>query len=126
MSSTTIAPASRVRTTPQARFSCSCTQAGGATHVTVTGELDIATVPELDRALHRADATLVVLDCRALEFIDSSGAHLLVATDRRIRKAGGRFVVVVRRGDEVEWLLALTGVDREVELTYELPAARAA
>jgi anti-sigma B factor antagonist len=69
---------------------------GNASIVAVTGELDIATVPRLDRALRRAevDAALVVLDLRELEFPDSSGAHLLLAADRRIRRAGGRLVVV--------------------------------
>lgn len=88
-----------------------------ASHVAVTGELDIAAVPQLDRALRRAaaDCALVVLDLRELEFIDSSGAHLLLAADRRIRRAGGR-LVVVRGGADVEWFFALIGLDRELEL----------
>ena len=64
-----------------------------------SGELDIDAVPELDRALRHADAPLVVLDLRELEFIDSSGAHLLLAADRRIRRAGRRLVgAIVRSG----------------------------
>lgn len=93
-------------------------------HVVVTGELDIGTVPQLDRALRRAqaDATLVVLDLRELEFVDLSGAYLLLAADRRIRRAGGR-LVVVRGNAEVEWFLALIGLDRELELVDWPPAA---
>ena len=88
-----------------------------ATHVVVTGELDIATVPRLDRALRRADAetALVVLDLRRLEFIDASGAHLILAADRRIRGAGGR-LIVVRGNAEVDWFFALMRLDRELEL----------
>ena len=92
-----------------------------ARRVVVTGELDIEAVPELDRALRHADAPLVVLDLRELEFIDSSGAHLLLAADRRIRRAGRRFVVV-RGGVEVDWFFALIGLDGELELV-DWPAA---
>jgi anti-anti-sigma factor len=94
-----------------------------AVRVTVAGELDVATAPKLDRALRRAHgrATLVILDLRELEFTDSSGAHLILAADRRIRRAGGR-LVVVRGGAEVEWLFALIGLDRELELVDQPPA----
>lgn len=56
-----------------------------------------------------------------LEFTDSHGAHLILAADRRIRRAGGR-LVVVRGGAEVEWLFALIGLDRELELVDQPPA----
>ena len=38
-------------------------------------------MPQLDQALRRAEAgaVLIVLDLRALEFIDSTGAHLILA-----------------------------------------------
>lgn len=93
-----------------------------ASRVVVSGELDIEAVPELDRALRHADAPLVVLDLRELEFIDSSGAHLLLAADRRIRRAGRR-LVVVRGGVEVEWFFALIGLDRALELVDRPPTA---
>jgi anti-anti-sigma factor len=88
-----------------------------ATTITVCGELDIATVPVLDRKLRAAEgaAPVVVLDLRSLESVDSSGADLILSTDRRMRRAGGR-LVVVRGSVEVQWLLALMGVDRELEL----------
>jgi anti-anti-sigma factor len=93
-----------------------------ARRVVATGELDIEAVPELDRALRHADTPLVVLDLRDLEFIDSSGADFLLAADRRIRRAGRRFVVV-RGGVEVDWFFALIGLDRELELVDWPPAA---
>jgi anti-anti-sigma factor len=79
-------------------------------------------VPRLDRALRRAesDAESIVLDLRELEFVDSSGAHLLLASDRRIREAGGR-LVVVRGSDEVEWFFRLVGLDRELEVVDRPP-----
>jgi anti-anti-sigma factor len=47
--------------------------------VIVSGELDIATARQLDRALGfaQADAALVIRDFRELEFMDSSGANLI-------------------------------------------------
>jgi anti-sigma B factor antagonist len=109
------------------RFSCAESGTEDASLVAIAGELDIATVPCLDQALRRAeaDAALVVLDLRALAFIDSSGAHLLLAADRRIRRAGGR-LVVVRGGDQVEWFFALIGIDAELEFVDWPSGARAA
>ncbi|MDP9346795.1 MAG: STAS domain-containing protein [Actinomycetota bacterium] len=90
---------------------------GDAIHVVVRGELDIAAVPQLDIALRRAQAVAdaVVLDLRELQFIDSSGAQLILAADRRIRWSGGR-LIVVRGPAEIDWFLALVGMDELLEL----------
>jgi anti-anti-sigma factor len=91
--------------------------AANAAVLNVVGELDLAAVPELDYELRRAEAraTVVVVDLRELEFIDTSGACLLLEAHRRIRSAGGQ-MLVVRGSAEVEWFLALIGIDRELEL----------
>jgi anti-sigma B factor antagonist len=108
------------------RFSCQRFATGNAVRVVVTGELDILTVPRLDRALRRAqsDADSIILDLRELEFVDSSGAHLLLAADRRIRKASGRLVVVHAPYD-VEWFFHLIGLDRELDFVDRPPAETA-
>jgi anti-sigma B factor antagonist len=103
-------------------FSCLRYGGVGTVRVAVAGELDIATVAQVDQALRRAHcdaAPLVVLDLQELEFIDSSGAHLMMATDLRVREAGGRFVVV--RGPGVQRLLEVIGIDRRLELVDEPP-----
>ncbi len=84
------------------------------------------TVPQLDQALRRAEAgaVLIVLDLRAREFMDSTGAHLILAADRRIRRAGGR-LVIVRGPAELDWFFALIGLDRELELVDQVPGGRA-
>ena len=91
-------------------------RAGSTTTLAVGGELDIASVPVLDTQLRAAarEAARVVLDLRSLEFLDASGAALLVSTYRRMRQAGGR-LLVVRGPFEVQWLLELMRVDRELE-----------
>jgi anti-sigma B factor antagonist len=101
------------------------TSAEGIVHVTLSGELDIATVPDVDRALRRAWATsaVIVLDLRKLEFLDSSGAHLIMEAHRRIRCAGGRLITVGGTSD-IGWLLTLLGVDRVVELVDQPPAGK--
>jgi anti-sigma B factor antagonist len=106
-----------------AQFSCLRSDGNRVVQVAVAGELDIATVPELDQVLSDAEARapLVVLDLRALEFIDCSGANLMLAVDRRIRQAGGRFVVV-RGAACVERLFALIGIDRQLELIDRPPS----
>ena len=53
-------------------------------------------------------------------------AHVLVAADRRMRRAGGRLTVVVAFDGNVEWYLALSGTDRALELTDQLEAEAAA
>jgi len=90
--------------------------------VTVTGDLDIAVVPQLDAALRRAEvgSTSVVLDLRGLEFMDLSAAHLLLAADRRLRRAGGRLVLVCGTA-EIGSYLALVGLDRQLELVDSPP-----
>ena len=99
------------------------TSAEGSVQVTLSGELDIATVSEVDRALRRAWATsdVIVLDLRKLEFLDSSGAHLIMDAHSRIRRAGGRLITVGGASD-IGWLLTLMGVDRVVELVDQPPS----
>jgi anti-anti-sigma factor len=98
-------------------FSCMSVPRPGCVHVVPRGELDIGTVPHLDRSLRIASDAEdeVVLDLRDLDFIDIGGGHYLIAADRRIRRAGGRLLVIGGTG-EVAWLMELVGIDRELEL----------
>lgn len=107
-------------------LSCLRCDDGSAVRVAVSGELDIATASEFDHALGRAEAHagLVVLDLRELEFMDASAGWLMLAADRRIRRAGGRLVVVP--GAEVARTFELIGIDRQLELVDQPPAAAAA
>ena len=111
---------SRIAAQPLPPFTYRCSRAESTTTIAVCGELDIASVPVLDTQLRAAarDAALVVLDLHSLEFVDSSGAALLLSTSRRMRQAGGR-LLVVRGPVEVQWLLELLGVDRELEFVGE-------
>ena len=84
--------------------------------VTLSGELDAATAPEVREALAEliatAPGTVVVLDLHELEFIDSTGLGLLVGAQKQARD-GGRALVIgaprrpVYRALEVAGLVAL-------------------
>jgi anti-sigma B factor antagonist len=66
---------------PPAEFDVATdSEAGGAITLRPTGELDIATAPKLERALHdgRRRGDEVILDLAGLEFLDSTGLRVIV------------------------------------------------
>jgi anti-sigma B factor antagonist len=86
---------------------------GGAIVVAVSGELDLASSPVLEGALERVHASgcsLVIMDLRELEFMDSTGLSVLIKAQQRAQEAGRRFGLV-RGGTQVQRLLSLTGID---------------
>jgi anti-sigma B factor antagonist len=85
---------------------------GRVTTLVVSGELDLLSSPALDRAmtgLARADAELIIVDLRALEFMDSTGLHRLLQAQQAAHDAGLRFALI-RGREEVQRLFDLTGV----------------
>jgi anti-anti-sigma factor len=84
---------------------------GNAQVVALRGELDLANAGtaegELETAL--ADGSRVVVDMRALEFIDSTGIALLVASLNRAG-ADGKLTFVPSATPAVNRVLDLTGV----------------
>jgi anti-sigma B factor antagonist len=95
----------------------SVTTADGDT-VVVRGEIDMATAPELRDALNElvdAGSTQIVLDCRGLDFLDSSGIGVLVAVRKRLGEDGG--LTIDSPPDHVRKVLELTGVNEHVAIT---------
>src|ERR1700755_2428206 len=82
---------------------------GGPVVVTVRGEVDLATAPELETYVNQAfdgsDGS-VLLDLRAMSFIDSSGLRVLVALSNEARGRGQR--------------LALRNIPRHAERVLDL------
>ena len=106
-------------------FACSSTDGGvNAAWVRVTGELDIATTPQLERTLRgpEAQAQLVVLDLTELTFIDSSGVHAIVDASVRARDAGRR-LIFLRGSSAVDRMLELAEVAGEVQIGDRLTMA---
>lgn len=99
-------------------FECSATNGGmNAAWVRVTGELDIATTPQLERTLRgpQAQAQVVVLDLTELASIDASGVRAIVDASVRARRDGRR-MIFLRGSSSVERMFALTEVAGELQM----------
>jgi anti-sigma B factor antagonist len=86
--------------------------------ISVTGELDLASSPALEQQLERlapTDTALVIVDLRALEFMDSTGLSVLVRADQRAQEHNQR-LVLVKGPQQVQRLLTLTGVEERLTL----------
>ena len=112
--------------TPPEEFSISVAEVDGRAQLTLRGELDLATAPELEQLLtERIDASQeVVVDLRGLEFMDSSGIRVLVAAHARAGRTGTRVLVVRPEPDSaVAKIVAVAGLDRELNILDAPPQA---
>jgi anti-sigma B factor antagonist len=94
------------------KFSVEERRQGDAAILTLSGELDLHTTPELEERLTGAFGSaieLVILDLRQIDFMDSTGLRVLLAAHQRAHETGRRFALV-RGADQVERVLTLTGV----------------
>jgi anti-sigma B factor antagonist len=93
------------------RLDWECEQRGAVALVTLRGELDMLSIgelePEIDRLADEPGVEIVLLDLRGLEFLDSSGLRLAIVTERRLRGAGRR-LVMVRGNAAVQRVFELT------------------
>lgn len=91
---------------------------GNAVMLTATGELDVASAAEFVSELKRAQsssARALVIDLRALTFIDSSGLAALVKVEHESRASGKR-LVVIKGPHQVQQLFELTGLAERLTL----------
>ncbi len=95
---------------PSDDFSVEVHRRAGMTVVVPAGEIDVATVGRLREALHGAEdgTAAVVLDLRAVTFMDTSGLQLEFAELRRAADLGFDFAVV-RGSHEVQRLFEIAG-----------------
>ena len=94
------------------------TSQDGTGRVAVTGELDIATAPQLERALETqlaAGAGEIVLDLRGVTFIDSSGLRVVLVASRSAASEGRRLIVVPGDG-QVLRVIRLAQVEDRLDL----------
>jgi anti-anti-sigma factor len=85
----------------------------GAVVVSVFGDVDLSTCPQLREALDRlaAQNRHAVLKLIGVEFMDSSGLNLLVQVTRRSRRHGWAFTIRPELSDAVSRLFELTAMD---------------
>jgi anti-anti-sigma factor len=82
------------------------------------GELDLASVPLLQSALDAVELegpSLVLLDLRGLQFMDSTGLRAILAAHERSQQRGHEFAVT-RASDQVERLLSITRVSEHLRV----------
>jgi anti-anti-sigma factor len=97
----------------------------GETQVVVTGEIDLATVPDVDRAIKTLQGR-VVLDLRKVTFMDSTGLHMLLAHRQRLEDSGGRLRILANTAPVIR-LLELAGLSEVFDVDETLhpePAVR--
>ncbi len=102
----------------QSHFRVEVANKGEAAIISVSGELDLASSPALEEELERAAASavsLVVVDLRGLEFMDSTGLSVLVRAHQRAAEGTQRFGLV-NGSQQVQRLLSLTGVAERLTL----------
>jgi anti-sigma B factor antagonist len=88
---------------------------GSLTVLSVSGEVDLATLPRLADALTRTvgGPNTVVVDLDGVLVLDDAGLGLLLGAAGRARQAGGELSVVCS-SPALREHLALTGFDRAV------------
>lgn len=105
MSSGTMGPAG---------FSIETQELAGVLCVTVRGELDLVSSPQLEQLLLAAldGGREVELSLRSLDFMDSSGLRVLILAHSR---GPGRFrLLAPPAGSPVARILSIAGLDREL------------
>jgi anti-sigma B factor antagonist len=100
----------------QSEFRVEVREQPGATLLAVSGELDLASSPALEEELQRAlgmQPEVVILDLRALEFMDSTGLSLLIKAHQSAEGTVKR-LCLVKGPPQVQRLLTLTGVQERL------------
>ena len=96
-------------------------------HLVLRGDLDLYNAPAFDDALVAVEGEkwpTLVLDLRELQFMDSMALRLIMRTQARAEQDGRR-LVLVRGPEHISRVLALSGLDKHLELVDEPPAAAA-
>jgi anti-sigma B factor antagonist len=93
--------------------------------VTVSGEVDMDTAPQLERILlaaagHASRTTPLVLDLSSVGFLGSAGVNAMITCHQRCAADGTSFVAAAPRG-AVARVLRITAVDTVLTVVAELP-----
>jgi len=84
----------------------------------VSGELDLATTPQLEqqaRTVLADGARSVVIDLANVNFIDSSGLRLLLLLSQQAADEGWR-MQITRPSEQVQTILKITGAGTELPI----------
>jgi len=116
-----------------APFEATADKLDGVHVISVRGELDLSTAPELEPPLEEAIATgdaTVLIDLSECEFIDSTGIALIVRAWQRLDSSadgeGSGKVVICSNNDQVRRVLEITGLELSIPIHETRDAALAA
>jgi anti-anti-sigma factor len=101
----------------QAPFAIRAERRDGVVRISAIGELDLMTVPLLERALEAVDKlepARLVLDFRELSFVDSTGVHAVLRAHIRAAE-NGSVLVVVNSSESVRKVFELTRTEHVFE-----------
>jgi anti-sigma B factor antagonist len=90
--------------------------------VAASGEVDLSTAPELERALTAAltaGATQLVVDLTEATFVDSTVLHVLLRAAQHLDGAAGELIAVVP-DPNVRRVFEITGFDRRFSIVSSL------
>jgi anti-sigma B factor antagonist len=121
-------PATSLRGGTAIDLSLDTSQHGRWTVVSVQGELDLYTAPQLREAvlgLDAGSAPHVAIDLSDVGFIDSSGLGAIIACLKHVREQSGELALVTPEASPLTKLLALTGLDAAVPTVASLEDAGA-
>jgi anti-sigma B factor antagonist len=112
---------SRLGSSVQSDFRVEMLNQGRTVIIAVSGELDLASGPELEAELNQVsgpETQMLVVDLRGLEFMDSTGLSILVRAHQRLSEEGCE-MGLVKGSSQVQRLLDLTGVSDRLTLVDE-------
>ena len=95
------------------RLAIDRTEDSGSVTLSVRGEVDLTSVPLLRQELQDAEdaaSRRIVLDLAGLDFIDSSGLHLLIVAHHRAQ-SNGHALVLTNVPRQARRLFRLAGID---------------
>lgn len=102
----------------------------GVRTISVHGELDLSTAPELagplDEALESGEGSVLIDLCQC-EFIDSTGIALIVRAWQRLKSGDhGRGLALCSHNDQVRRVLEITGLELSIPVHMTKDEALAA
>lgn len=107
------------------KLSVSTTERDDVVIVTVSGEVDVYTAPQLRSALEECIAaghTRIVIDLKDVGFLDSTGLGVLVGRLKAVKKLDG-WLRVVCTDERILRLFGITGLDRVLAVHDTVDAA---
>lgn len=93
----------------------------GWSSISVEGEIDLATVGDLETAVEELfdeESSGLVIDLNRVSFMDSTGLRAMVMFDRRFREAGRSFAIAVNAGP-ISRLIDLSGVETSLTVVTD-------